>query len=714
MSKKSKTVEKKSKKEDPIKKKSKFRRLLTKKNILIAVISLLLLIQYIQVQSIFGTFSFLEGRDSSLITEIGQIKDSYTKIGMDLNEVRGFLRLPTETYATIDSDLENSEDEANTNEVQLALFQYMDYLATSRQIEEKISNYRGMLDAIEKSESFQAYLAENGLISSGVIEEGTGIVQRISAGENELVVFYLATEDGTFYRKTAKEKVEVEYEDVTEFEAELKDFLNENKDDLVAAIEKVRELRAQVEEAINSEEVQAKALELGITLSAEGVEANLEIVYSIYNKSEEVIGQIVINTEDGIVNLIDTKDTSAIVQAGSDGPDLVSFLAKLNTKTFIENKVDEARAEIENTINDEGFQLLLKEYAFSIGEEIREDDERIYYDIYFGDSHVSSIVVEKMTGVINIVQPDGTNGENLLFFDPDFKKKTLEIPDEVPDYGSDLSHEDNTFNILVAGKHGSLVDTMIFVHIDELKREIRMVSVPRDLWYNGRKINAFAHYYGMPELKKVLSDISGYELDKYILIDMYAFIDVIDLIGGIDIHLDSAVIDPTYKTIDDGVVGTLHYEPGDYHLGGKEALRLARTRHTSSDFARAERQQLILEALQNKARNFGFGDADTIYEIVKTVLNQTETDIGIDEAIAYYFRYQNYEIMSNAVMSSGNVLYVPPYITTEDCARLEAEAEAAGQSDPGCANENHAYTLLPSGDNWNVVKWFFAQQFETI
>ena len=104
------------------------------------------------------------------------------------------------------------------------------------------------------------------------------------------------------------------------------------------------------------------------------------------------------------------------------------------------------------------------------------------------------------------------------------------------------------------------------------------------------------------ELKKVLSDMTGYKLDKYILIDMYAFIDVIDLIGGIDVHLDKAVIDPTYRTVDDGVVGTLHYEPGDYHLGGVEALRLARSRHTSSDFARAERQQLIIESIQNKAQ----------------------------------------------------------------------------------------------------------------
>ncbi|MDD3862067.1 MAG: LCP family protein, partial [Candidatus Gracilibacteria bacterium] len=60
-------------------------------------------------------------------------------------------------------------------------------------------------------------------------------------------------------------------------------------------------------------------------------------------------------------------------------------------------------------------------------------------------------------------------------------------------------------NFLIAGKHGSLLDTIIFVNVNEKKQEIRMVSVPRDLFYNGRKINAFASMYGLPEMKKVIS-----------------------------------------------------------------------------------------------------------------------------------------------------------------------------------------------------------------
>lgn len=256
------------------------------------------------------------------------------------------------------------------------------------------------------------------------------------------------------------------------------------------------------------------------------------------------------------------------------------------------------------------------------------------------------------------------------------------------------------------------MDTMIFVHVDEVRGDIRLISIPRDLQYNNRKINSYAFYYGMPELKRVLSDITGYELDKYILIDMYAFIDVIDLIGGIDITLKSAVIDPNYRTEDNGVVGTLHYEPGDYHLGGKESLRLARSRKTSSDFVRAERQQMIIEAIQHKARNFGFGDADTIYSLARSILKKVETDIDFDEAIAYFFRYQNYDMTYSRVMSSGNVLYSPPYISSEECNAMMAAAKASGGADPGCSGVNNAYLLIPRNEDWNIIKWYFREVFE--
>jgi LCP family protein required for cell wall assembly len=684
------------------------RALFTLKNLLFALIVLLFLVQYFQIQSIASDTSSLFNRDSSLITDVGNLSEGLT-------EIRQYLGMSNKDYLSSEAlETDSTDTDKNEDEVQLALFQYVDYLASEENLDKKLNSNKSYLDAAGSSETFVTFLTEQGLSVSSVSESDENFSVSITTSDSKTLVFaYLSKESGDLFFKTVNSLETVTAKDSTGFVDQLILFIKTNKDDVLKTIESVISKRGEIENAINSEGTQAELLNLGLSLSSVYSEKDLQNVYSVYNKSEDLVGEIIFDTQTLKISLIDKNDVSLSVETSNISTALVPFLQKLNSKTFIEKKVDEALADLTTTFSDEGFKLLLSQAGLTIATESYEYDGRIFYDIFDSDGNkVSSLVVEKATGVINIVDSEGNNSENLLFFDPDFKKKTLEIPDEIPEFDDALSHEDNTFNILISGKHGSLVDTMIFAHIDEETRKIRMISIPRDLYYEGRKINSFPYFYGMPELKRVLSDITGYELDKYILIDMYAFIDVIDLVGGVDIHLDDAVIDPTYRTVDDGVVGTLHYEPGDYHLGGVEALRLARTRHTSSDFARAERQQLILEALQNKARNFGFGDADTIYEIAKTVLSKTETDIGIDEAIVYYFKYQGYEIESNAVMSSGNVLYVPPYTTVENCNEMIAAAAAAGAQKPGCENDNHAYTLLPRNDNWNVVKWFFKENFE--
>lgn len=270
---------------------------------------------------------------------------------------------------------------------------------------------------------------------------------------------------------------------------------------------------------------------------------------------------------------------------------------------------------------------------------------------------------------------------------------------------------DGQLNILIAGKHGSLVDTMIIANINPQKGKITLVSVPRDLYYNNRKINSIYYFYGMDELKRTLSFITGYQIDQYILIDMYAFIEVVDIIGGVDVHLDQPVIDPTYKTFDGGKWGTLYYRAGDHHLSGKQALRLARSRHTSSDFARSERQHLILQAVKDKAKTLGLADAGSLKTLGESILAKTETDISIADAISYFFRYQNYEINGGHVMSSGNVL-VSKYTgeidgqPAETCTTNEEGEETCKTKDKG------AYILVPQNGSWNTTRWFFHQIIE--
>ncbi|MFA6306044.1 MAG: LCP family protein, partial [Candidatus Gracilibacteria bacterium] len=676
------------------------KRFFSLRNVFLFILFVLFAVQYVQIQRIFGNFSFLEGNNTSLISELGQIKEISTKIGGDLNEVREYIGMPVTDYSSAEAMEESSNDESkNTNKLQLALFQYVDYLAKKESTETGVALNKSFLEKINTSAALVSAMNTYGFSFSKLNDYETAITlsllyQGQTPFEFPAVFFYLSKEDGKLLRKTVADKQEVSYANLEEFFTDLVNFINANGAAWKTSLDSVNKSRTDIESAINGENVQKKLTELKSRIDIVPKEKDFKYTYSVLNMTGDSIGEIVIDFKTLEVSLVNKTDNS-FDKTSDIKSDLLPFLEKLDTKTSIEKKAKQVLEDMKNTLSDKGFSLALEAAGLKISEP-REDDDRYYFDLMTKAGKVlSAIVVEKTTGVVNIVAPNGTNSQNLLFFEPESKKKTLEIPKDLSSFAGKTFNTDKTFNVLFAGKNGSLTDTLIFAHLDESTKEIKMISIPRDLFYNGRKINAYSYMYGMPELKKLISNLTGYKLDKYIVIDMYAFIDVIDFIGGVDIHLDKAVVDPTYKTIDNGVVGTLHYEPGDYHLGGKEALRLARSRHTSSDFARAERQQMILEAIQKKAQNFGFGDAETIYQIAKAVLGKTETDISLDEAIKYYFKYQNYKIVSNDVMSSGNIFFVPPYITKEDC-----EASVASGGDRGCEGQNHAYTLLPLDENW--------------
>jgi len=693
------------------------KRFFSLKSIFIFILVALFIIQYIQLQGVLGNFSFLQGHNTSLISEIGQIKEMTTKIGGDLNEVRGYIGMPVTDYSSSEDLTDSTNDETkNTNRLQLALFDYVDYLSNKESTDTNLALNKSFLEQINTNAGLISAMNTYGLSFSKLVEDPNGYsLSLLYKGQTPLefsaIFFYLSKEDGKLLRKTVTEKKEISYANLEEFFTDLVDFVNANGAQWKTSLESINKSRTDVESTSNSETVKAKLAELKVKIDMAPKEKDFKYTYSITNMTSDTIGEIVIDFKTLEVYLINkankTSEQTSDIKSG-----ILPFLGKLDTSTSIEKKAKQVLEDVKNTVTDNGFTIALDAAGLKISEP-REDEDRYYFDLMTKTGKVlSAIVVEKTTGVVNIVAPDGTNSQNLLFFEPDSKKKTLEIPKDLSSYAGKTFNTDKTFNVLFAGKNGSLTDTLIFVHLDESTKEIKMISIPRDLFYNGRKINAYSYMYGMPEMKKLISKLTGYTLDKYIVIDMYAFIDVVDLIGGVDIHLDKAVVDPTYKTVDNGKVGTLNYQPGDYHLGGKEALRLARTRHTSSDFARAERQQMILEAVQKKAQNFGFGDANTVYQIAKAVIGKTETDISLDEAIKYYFKYQNYKIVSNDVMSSGNIFFVPPYITTENCQVSIDQAVASGTAVPSCEGENHAYTLLPLDENWDIIKWFFQDHFE--
>ncbi len=161
------------------------------------------------------------------------------------------------------------------------------------------------------------------------------------------------------------------------------------------------------------------------------------------------------------------------------------------------------------------------------------------------------------------------------------------------------------------GRSHALSDTMILATLDVHTNKATLISVPRDtadfaLYYGGSagsefKLNdlmtaASSPSFGSPDsgvetLTKEIGFLVGLPIDYYAAVDLDGFVAMVQAIGGVDVNVTTAVNDPFTGT----------YVPkGLIHMDGHLALKYARSRESSSDYARSSRQQDLLVALARK------------------------------------------------------------------------------------------------------------------
>lgn len=228
--------------------------------------------------------------------------------------------------------------------------------------------------------------------------------------------------------------------------------------------------------------------------------------------------------------------------------------------------------------------------------------------------------------------------------------------------GTDLPEDKNGFtNILILGVGGAghdgeqLTDSIIIVSIDPQTKSIAMLSLPRDFWVETAvtqsRINEIlrdapgryekqgytkeiAHQMAITTLENKITEITGLTVQRYAKIDFRGFEKMIDAVGGVDVVVERSIDDPTYP---DGNWGVEHFylEKGARHLDGATALKFARSRHDSSDFDRAARQQKILEAFREKALSKGIlTSPDKLEAIFGIVKENFESDLSLGELIS--------------------------------------------------------------------------------
>ena len=141
--------------------------------------------------------------------------------------------------------------------------------------------------------------------------------------------------------------------------------------------------------------------------------------------------------------------------------------------------------------------------------------------------------------------------------------------DRKPDY--------YTFLLIGTDASSSNTDTLMVASYDVANQKINLMSIPRDTMVNVswdiKKINSVYSMSGLDGLKRHIGKLVGFIPDYYVKVDLNAFIEVIDLIGGVDFDV------PREMNYDDPAQNLhIHFQPGMQHLTGQQAMELVRWR----------------------------------------------------------------------------------------------------------------------------------------
>lgn len=247
----------------------------------------------------------------------------------------------------------------------------------------------------------------------------------------------------------------------------------------------------------------------------------------------------------------------------------------------------------------------------------------------------------------------------------------------------ELLEDSKVLNVMLFGEDNAKgekfgrSDSMIMLSIDNRHKKLKMTSFQRDSYvyvdgYGYDKLtNAYA--YGGPKLTiQTIESNFGVKVDRYAVVDYASFIDIIDVLGGIDLELTQDEIDyinyQLYKNKQSDTRTTITDAPGKVHLTGQQALWYARNRGLDSseegigiagdDWDRTSRQRKLLETMFNDMKG---ADLTQIISIVGKVGPLVTTNLKKDEItalVSHSMTYLTYSVEQYTVPEEGQWYYM--------------------------------------------------------
>jgi len=211
----------------------------------------------------------------------------------------------------------------------------------------------------------------------------------------------------------------------------------------------------------------------------------------------------------------------------------------------------------------------------------------------------------------------GTLGFILYKSNSDLQKAGVDTGITLSPFSKSESEEDKTedmaknfplgkpINIMLLGidrrskaELGYRTDIMILISVNPDTNNVVLVSLPRDLWYQGSKINGLYNSSGWEAMQNATEEVVGMRPERFILTDFADFSWIVDAMGGVPVDVERTFTDSNYPVDATKGYQTVTFTQGAEILTGERALIYSRSRKGNngegSDWMRMRRQHKIL------------------------------------------------------------------------------------------------------------------------
>lgn len=316
-----------------------------------------------------------------------------------------------------------------------------------------------------------------------------------------------------------------------------------------------------------------------------------------------------------------------------------------------------------------------------------------------------SIIAGCVVGVILIICLSGylvINGYlDKVKYDPGTRSLVSEISSEPADTTSDspqlqidalnnqteenlksnsipLMYDKDVFNVLLIGCDtrtaggGGRSDSMILVSINNKTSKIIATSLLRDIYLQipgvseGNRLNAAYAFGGPALLLNTVQQNFKIKVDKYIAVDFFSFMNIVDKVDGVTIDISDAEVKVANNYVSE--INHLKGLPandgkftssGKQKMTGKQALSFARIRYVGNgDFGRTDRQRLVMDQVFSKVKTQNISQ---LSDLLNMLLPEATTNLSKGELFSLVLSmpsYSKYTIDSWHVPVDGAFSYL--------------------------------------------------------